>query len=111
MVWLSLLVAFDDAFVCEGVVWDVEGKLICCVAQQNPQSRELIPSFLMLHLLHETNIKDKCQSYQAKIDIFYRNINAINGELPCITTWTNSYKNFFDKNSILTFYQINCSCR
>ena len=66
MVWLSLLVAFDDAFVCEGVVWDVEGKLICCVAQQNPQSRELIPSFLMLHLQPTSNLKDKCQSYQQK---------------------------------------------
>ena len=70
MVWLSLLVAFDDAFVCEGVCEDVEGKVICCVAQQNPQSRELIPSFLMLHLQPTSNLKDKCQSYQAKIDIF-----------------------------------------
>ena len=72
MVWLSLLVAFDDAFVCEGVVWDVEGKLICCVAQQNPQSRELIPSFLMLHLQPTTNLKDKCQSYQEKSEAFQK---------------------------------------
>ena len=70
MVWLSLLVAFDDAFVCEGVCEDVEGKVICCVAQQNPQSRELIPSFLMLHLQPTSNLKDKCQSYQQKTNTF-----------------------------------------
>ena len=84
MVWLSLLVAFDDAFVCEGVCEDVEGKVICCVAQQNPQSRELIPSFLMLHLQPTSNLKDKCQSYQQKTNAFLENFFSY--EIPFIRT-------------------------
>ena len=57
-------------FCVWGSCEDVEGKVICCVAQQNPQSRELIPSFLMLHLQPTSNLKDKCQSYQQKTNAF-----------------------------------------
>ena len=77
---VGLVVTTSCIWWCFCMCVDVEGKVVCCVAQENPQLRELIPSFLMLDLLQQTNLKDKCQSYQPKIDSFQEKISiAITG--------------------------------